>query len=120
MLLNRIKIGCDPALELRARYFFFQFDFAMEKTEHRTLSVRERHLDPLNGLMQLVSKIVLHKVKQGVQLLWFEGLSGNALEHRESFGRAQEREMMPALQLEIDPRGNREQFAAGIQETART
>src|SRR6266567_1187170 len=70
------------------------------------MAVRELELDLLHCLVKLVAEVPIDDRNQGFNLLWFQGASPCPFEDLADIIGAQKREIVPALEVGVDPRGN--------------
>ena len=115
-----LQLGGDPMLEPGAGDGALEFERACLRAGEDEAGLRlagERRLGALDGLVELVAEVLLDECLEGFEfcrLLRTLDAGGDKLEH---VACAQEREMVPALEVGVDPGGQGEdRFAAGVRE----
>lgn len=68
--------------------------------------MREIDFQPLNGLMQLVAEVFVDQVDEGFNLFRFERVGASTFENLIDIARLEKRQVMPALEVGVDPGGN--------------
>ena len=68
-------------------------------------------LRALHGAVQVEPEIVFHQMNESLDLVRIFRLNEQRLEHIHGLFRFQERKVVPALQLDVDPGGNLQHLA---------
>src|SRR3984957_11213654 len=90
-----------------------QSDASLGELELSSLLVRQIAFRLLNRFVQLVAQIFLNKINERADSLRMECLGFDAVQHVHHFLSAKEGQVMPTLQLEINPIRNREDLIHG-------
>ena len=101
--LDGTQVVLDPLLKIAAWDRDVQVQTTVAKVELRLGLSRQFELDLLDGLVQLIAEVLVDKCDEGFNLLGFQRADAGALQDFSNVIGAQEGEIVPALEVGINP-----------------